>query len=232
MSNLLDDLADDQVEELRLENQQLVEKVTQLEKALTKAKETHRKFNNDVVESEILRIREFENEKKNLKEENKRMIEQCRQVSKDLEFYKTGFEELLQEETNTSTMPIRKSTRPTSVLHSSELIQASTTPTTPSSTPSHNRQQGSKVITMISEKLHKENKKLTMKISKLTNDRKILRAKVKQLENFKSSVNNKKIAHLNHLKELEQLVESSKVTNEETFNATILAQLGELSKCD
>lgn len=223
MYNLLDDISDDHVEELRLENQILVEKVTQLEKALTKAKDNHRKFVSDVVESEEMRNREFDNEKKNLKEENKRLIEQYRQVSKDLTFYRTGFEELIHEaEKNASTISTSTSTRSTTVFHSSDI-----TPTT----PSKNRTDGIKVITRTSDKLYRENNILREKISKLTKDRQILRAKVKQLENFKNSMNKKSTAHLNYLKELEQLVDTSKVKNGKTFNSTILAKLGDLSKC-
>ncbi len=88
----------DRVTVVEAENDRLNQQIAMLEKALDKQKKLHRKFAEDVVESERIRNQDFRCEKQSLKAINASLDKENRQLVKDVSFYKTAYEELVKED--------------------------------------------------------------------------------------------------------------------------------------
>lgn len=214
------------IDVLEAEKHSLTQQIKQLENAFDKEKKFHRKFAEDVIHSEEVRNLDFEKERKELLEDNKRLVAENRQLTKDKCFYKTSYDSLMREDDsrnkNHSYM-----TRSSSV--SDSLSSNYSTANESASLPSMYQRKKSKMISKLSEKTFEENKKLKLRTTKLTRDNASLRLKVKQLENFKNKIQNKTFQHEADKNELQNLIESTKRTNGQIFNAEGLSKLGELS---
>ncbi len=88
----------DRVTEIQNENQRLHQENATLQKALEKQKKFHRKFSDDVVESEQIRYQDFKSEKRSLIAENQVLVKENRQLSIDFKFYKKAYEEVSNED--------------------------------------------------------------------------------------------------------------------------------------
>lgn len=99
------------LEELESENIYLVEQFTAVEKALVKEKTFHRKFVDEAVESEHIRMEDAKKEKRSLVEANKSHVKHIRQLTKDLSFYKQAYEEVSKEDDSTNTPLIKENRR-------------------------------------------------------------------------------------------------------------------------
>lgn len=213
----------DRVTDLKAENQNLLDKIADIEKSYEKHKKFHRKFVDDVVETERIRIDDFKKEKRSLIDENKSLVGLNRQLAKDATFYKKSYEELANE---SAEIRSHKSTE-ASAEKSTELYEEPT----PSSfqTQTKIKNKSSKSIAKISESLFLENKKLKVKVTNLTADIRLLKKKNQQLENFRKKINNKDLRKHQEYEELEWLVALSTKKNKETFNPEMLAKLDALA---
>lgn len=220
---------------LEAENRCLHQQVKQLENALEKEKKFHRKFAEDVIQSEEIRQKDFAKERKDLIEDKKRLLAENRALAKDKLFYQNAFTDLTQtEDAKSSYLPSRTAipTRSYDTRQSRSKLEPSAlsispflSPSTSLSTP----QTCSKKISKVSEKLFEEIKKMKLKASKLTKDNASLRAKVKQLENFKTKSLNKRSQQEADRNELQNLFKSVSRTNHQIFSPDVLSKLGELS---
>lgn len=218
------------IDVLEAEKDSLTQQTKQLENALDKEKKFHRKFVEEVIQSEEMRNVDFEKQRKELLENNKRLVSEKRQVSNDLAFYKTSYDSLMKEEDSKKK---NHSHRTYSSFNPDSLSNSSSNYSTANESvplPSINQQKKSKVISKLSEKIFEENKRLKLRTTKLTRDNATLRLKVKQLENFKSKIQNKTFQHEADKNELQNLFESTRRTNGQIFNPEALSKLGELSK--
>lgn len=76
--------------DLEAANVSLAEKVSGLEKKLEREKKVHRKFSEDVIDSERVRAADFKKEKQELVEEIKSLRQHNRQLITDVLFYQKG----------------------------------------------------------------------------------------------------------------------------------------------
>lgn len=216
-----------QVSSLEAEIFRLTQQFTDVEKALEKQKKFHRKYAEDVVVTEKLRIQDFKEEKRSLIEQNTLLIKENRQLTIDSTFYKKAYEELANEVEPASISQSNLRTASNSSFSASVPAATSVTDAVNSSKCSH---KSSKVLSKISEKLLLENKKLKVKLENLNATIRILKSKNQKLENFKKKIDTKKMKFSQDSDELAKLVESTKTKNETTFNHEVLAKLGELSE--
>lgn len=237
------------IESLEIEKSLLSQQVKDVENALCKQKIFHRKFVADVTEAEEMRIKDFNNETKELHEENKRLKAEIRDLAKEKAFYQAAYNSFAEEDdTNNPKMRsnnISQSTsEPVQHQHPYNTRRSSTNfhPSSSSSLKSNlsisevaihstrNKNKSLKEVTKLSEKWFKDYKKMKLKLLKLSGDNTHLKLKVKKLENFKNSVENKKITQEAHRSELQNLSKQTVRTNEQIFNADAIAKLGKLLK--
>lgn len=86
------------IDVLEAENYSLTQQIKQLENGLDKETKFHRKFVEDVIQSEELRNLDFEKQRRELLEHNKRLVAENRQLTIDKTFYKTSYDSLMKEE--------------------------------------------------------------------------------------------------------------------------------------
>lgn len=108
-----------------VEKHLLKQQIKELENALDKSKKLHRKFADDVIESEDIRNRDYDRAKRELIAVNKRQIAEIRELTKDKCFYETTCAELLKEKEMISNAD--NSSQSTSVLKSFVPTKCSTT---------------------------------------------------------------------------------------------------------
>lgn len=202
------------IDVLEAEKHSLTQQIKQLENGLDKEKKFHRKFVEDVIQSEEMRNLDFEKQRKELLEDKKRLLAENRQLTNDKSFYKTSYDSLMREE-DLKNKNHSNRTHSTSIPDSlsSNYSTANESARESVSLPSINQQKKSKMISKLSEKIFEENKKLKLRTKKLTRDNASLRLKVKQLENFKSKIQNKTFQHEADKNELQNLFESTRRTN-------------------
>lgn len=221
---------DEKINYLEGENYNLSQQIKQLESALDKQKKYHRKFVEDVIQSEEIRNKDFDKERKELVDDRKRLITENRVLAKDKSFYQTAYDALMAENnSNHSSKSSGQLVRATFRSYNTRSSINSLSTPEPSSLSSV-QHRSSKVISKASEKLFEENKKLKLKIMKLTKDNALLRSKHAQLENFKKKMENKKLQQEMEENELKNLIQSTKRTNTQIFNADVLSKLGRLSR--
>lgn len=167
-----------------VERHLLKQQIKELQSALNKTKKFHQKFVDEVIQTEEIRIQEFDREKKELVAVNKRQNAEIRELTKDKLFYETTCTALIQEKEKSSNADSQSVERQESLLQS----KRSTTripklPTLGSSSESKYK---------ISTKLFLENKKLKEKVKQLTKSNAGLRLNIKQLENFKNKIESRK----------------------------------------
>lgn len=209
--------------DMEADNQNLNERIILLEKALEKEKKFHRRYADEVAATETIRIQDFKREKQSIVEENKALTRINRQLNKDVAFYKMAHAELANESLPTTEScnhePIEPPTMSTSetqtTLRRAAIVHAS---------------KRQKDITKINLSLFEENKKLQSKISDMNSRVSALNKKNKQLENFRNKMENKKAKFCTDAVELEQLIDSSKKRNKDTFTAKVLEMLENLAK--
>lgn len=248
----MDSNTDNFFKSIETENKKLIEEVTNLEseifrisqentdlkKALEKQKKFHRKYAEDVVATEKIRIQDFNEEKSSLNEQNKNLCKENRQLKIDLSFYKQAYEELAKEQEigsssessrrNSTLLSASPSPRP---MRMAKVLKSTATTTSASETPACEcTHKSSKVLSKVNKKMFDDNKKLMSKISTLTTTIAMLKNKNKQLENFRKKIENKKGKFLQDSEELERLVASTRKKNKETFNEEALARLREFIK--
>lgn len=242
-----------QVNDLESERINLSQRVIDLEKALDKQTKLHRKYVEDVDVTEKLRIDDFKVEKRNLSEQIKLLTKQTRQQTKDLDFfknayeevvkendniafYKTAYEELIKENqgssnssrtTRASPQAVPSRPFPKSLAETSPALLATTLTSKLSS--SGGRHKSSKVLSQLSEKLLMENKKLKIKVDNHNETIRVLKAKNKKLESFKQKIDKKKLQFCHETEELKNLLKLTERKNKTTYTPEILAELGELS---
>lgn len=213
----------ERVGDVELENLKLFEQVTGLEKALDKQKKLHRNFVDDVVETERIRLGDFNKERQEFIKENKSLVGQNRQLTKDVLFYKNAYEELAKEPTEA-----KPTCKP--VLAEGQTLAQSTSKSAASYLSTDCNHKSSKVLTKINEKLFLENKKLKLKVNNLTETNRLLNKKKKQLEDTQKKFNRKKLETERNIDKLAKLVDSANVKNKHIFTPKVLAKLNELSK--
>lgn len=230
----------DHVTTIETENFRLNQQVVDLEKALEKQKKFHRKYAEDVVVTENLRIQDFKEEKRTLIDENKSLIKANRQLTKELTFYKKTFEEMTKADELSSNPPTNQRTpnksrksasAPSPPTITSRMTKSTATSmmnaTDSSQTNAFERShKSSKVLSQISEKLLAENKKLKGRTETLNATIKILKSKNQKLENFKKKIDHKKLKFAQDSDELAFLVNSTESKNKTTFTPEILVKLG------
>lgn len=214
-------------ERVELETQKLLEQVTGLEKPLNKQTKLHREFVDDVVETERIRLGDFNKERQEFIKENKSLVGQNRQLTKDVLFYKNAYEELAKQPTEAE--PTNKQLGKPVLAESQTLVQ-STSKSTGSYFSTDCNHKTSQVLTKINEKLFLENKKLKLKVNNLTETNRHLNKKTQQLENTQKKFNNEKLDTEGNIDELAKLVDSANVKNKHIFTPEVLAKLNELSK--
>lgn len=244
----------ERIAEIEAENHRLCEEKSALLKELEKQKTFHRKFSDDVIESERVRNEDFKSEKRSLIEENKALIKENRQLVKDVSFYKKAYEELLNAKDLDNTKNLnqrpakveakldieRTKVKPVYTPRASQRrATTSTSPTTSTSllvsTSTRNQleectQKSSTEFVKISEKLLIENKKLKLKNDKQSTTIQLLRKQNRQLETFKDKMTKKKLKFSHEADELGALIESTKLKNKNVFTPEILCKLAEFSQ--
>ncbi len=236
------------VEEMEADNFRLSEQVTALEKTLEKQKSFHRKFVDDVVESERIRNEDFKSQKRSLTQTNKSLIDQNRQLNKDVSFYKGAYEELVKEEnsvetTSSNQRPAKKrlmssemednpsqSKRFSTRLAVTSTQALSSTISTIIQGQADNKRMSSKKLSKISEKIFSENKKLKLKVNNLSATILLLKKKIRKLESNDEKTTKQKSKVERQVDELTLLVDSTKIKNKNTFNAEVLAKLNTFSE--
>lgn len=232
------------IESLEAENGCLTQQINQLENALQKQKKFHRKFAEDVTEAEEMRIKDFTDEVKGLREENKRVMTENRVLATDKSFYQTAYDLLTREDdkniskerSNNSSQSMPKPSQLSYNTRSSELGMSplpsnrfsASDVCSPSKT--QNRNKSLKEVSKLSEKWFESSKKIKLKAAKLTKANASMRLKIKQLEKFKNKIQNRKSQQEASLSELQTLFESTRSTNKQIFNLEVLIKLGQLSK--
>lgn len=218
------------IDVLEAEKHSLTQQIRQLENALEKEKKFHRKFVEDVIQTEEVRNLDFEKERRELLEDKKKLVAEIRQLAKDKSFYKTSYDSLMEEEDlKNKNQSNRNRDHPLAISDSSSSHYSTANELV--SLPSIKKQpKKSKVISKLSEKIFHENKILKLRTTKLTRDNATLRLKVKQLENFKSKTQDKSLQHEADVNELQKLFQSTRRTNGQIYNADALSKLGELSR--
>lgn len=211
--------------DMEAENQNLHERIILLEKALEKEKKFHRRYADEVTATEMIRIQDFKKEKKALVDEMKALTGANRQLKKDVTFYRGAHEELANESSST--------TEPCNHVPNIEPPSTSTSET--QTFPFRRAAIGHeskrlKEITKINLSLFEENKKLKSKISDMSSTVSALKKKNRQLETFRNQVENKKAKFCRNSEVLEQLIDSSKKKNRDTYTPKVLEMLATLAK--
>lgn len=243
--------SNEETEALIAENHLLQNDLDQIKKSFERYKDLHRKFVEDTIESEKLRIDDYNKLKKSLSDDISSLRSENNRIKKDLSFYKKCCQEFNKEDDQLR----KKSPRnDVSIIKSNQdkfnqkdeipiikrVTRSSTSDTrTPEpqiesnlcSNKNQYRSNNPKVFFKINEKLFEENKKLKLKISVLTKDNNLLRTKNKQLDNFKNKINDKKKILNQKLDELDKLASLNEQKNGEKFSQNVLDELGKLSKC-
>lgn len=189
----------DRIDYLEAEKHYLNQRIKELENAVEKQKKFHRKFVEDVVESEEIRIQDFDKERKELVEDRKRLVTENRQLAKDKLFYHHAYSQLIKDE------EIKKSLNEPSIANQStsetrdEALNSSNEPSKKSSqstpAPKHSYEtrrscsileaSSSNAVSLPSTYQHKsltKNSKIISKVSeKLFEDNKILKLKATKL---------------------------------------------------
>lgn len=247
MENILRDLEEENCElinritEIEAEKERLSQENSTLEKALEKQKRLHRKFSDDVVESERIRNDDFRSEKRSLIDGNQVLVKENRQLSKDVLFYKKAYEEVSKEDKSASDTkhPNQRSevsdtlateAPPVQPVRTKRLTRSATQSVSTSASACSCNHKSSRELTKISEKLLTENKKLKLKNNEQSATVLLLKKKNRSLENFKDKMVKKKEKFSQEADELEWLAESTKMKNSETFNPEVLTKLGQFSK--
>lgn len=212
------------IDVLEAEKHSLLHQIKQLENGLDKEKKFHRKFVEDVIQSEELRNLDFEKQRKELLEENKRLLAVNRQLTIDKTFYKTSYDSLIDDEDRT------KPNQSKETATSSDSVSNYSTANESVPAPSSSQRKKTKTISKLSEQMFDENKRLKLRTTKLSRDNALLRLKVKQLENFKNKIQNKKVQQEKYKNELQNLLESTRRTNGQIFNSVALSKLADLSR--
>ncbi len=233
------------INELEAENRQLIDRMLILEaenervnhdntaiaKALEKQKSLHRKFSEDVCESERKRNEYFASQKRSLSDENKALVKANRQLDKDVSFYKNAFEELSQKDKSVHIDHPSQKPNVDDVMEETTPIPAvltkSRTLRTKSILPSS---ACSREVSKTSEKLFTENKKLQLKNKAQSATILLLKKKNQSLENFNVKMDNKKLKSATECEELKMLIDSTKVKNKDIFTTEILTKLGQFSQ--
>lgn len=237
------------IESLEMEKSFLSQEVKDLKNALNKQKVFHRKFADDVMEAEEMRIKDFNNEVKGLQEENKRLRADNRELAKEKSFYQAAYNSIADEDDNDSTVrsnnvnlstsgPIRHpySTRSSSTVSHPTTSQSSQSSINedaihPPSNIRNKKTNNLKKVSKLSEKWFADCKKMKLKVTKLSSDNTRLKLTVKKLENFKNKIQNKKITQEAQKIELQSLSKATVRTNEQIFfNAGAMAKLSKFSK--
>lgn len=240
----------DTVAELQAERDKFRDQVVILEKALDKQKNFHRKFADDVIESERVRNEHFRSEKRSLTEENKSHLRENRDLKKELTFYKEAYHEILQENESEGILCPDQRTEKNEMVRTIEddpaveidtsqrrrssrrLSVTSTSAQTSQLTASEmviskqtGKKKSSKVMTKISENLITENKKLKLKVNSQSAIILHLRKDKRQLENQIAKMDKKQNKISDDVGELNSLVESSQLTNADIFTREVLDKL-------
>lgn len=202
-----------------MEKHLLETKIKDLENALNKSKKFHQKFVDDVIESEELRIREFDRSKRELNTTNKQQLAEIRQLNKDKNFYEATCNELLNEK--------KQPEQPATFSERKSSATAGKAGNTKPSNGSRAKTTRSVSQFKISTKVFEDNKKLKDKISKLSMANANLRQQVKRLE--KSNLKAKRVEeqHTADQQKMRNLLVSSTRTNKQIFNQLALSKLDE-----
>lgn len=193
------------LENLQTERRRLIERKAELEKAIDEEKKVHQKFVENVAVSQKIQDRIFEKERRLLSEKKKELMEQNRQLTKDLSFHKQAYEKLVNKEA------------PANI--EASLPVSSATVWNPTS---------SKFVIKIDERLMEENEKLKLKVSSLSATIRVLQMENERLENWKSKMNEKEAKVSQQSEELTRHVDSTRKTNKETFTPAVLERLRQL----
>lgn len=180
------------------ETQHLFGKISMLEKALEKEKKFHRKYVDEVVATEAIRIADFKKEKQSYREEIKTLKKTNRQLVKDVAFYKKAHEELANNE------PIVATTSNSPGKGQSNTCESESQTVASSLRPNVGKQRSSKEVVKINLSLFEANKKLQSKICDINSTVAFLKKKNKELENFCSKIENKKSKFRRDAEELER----------------------------
>lgn len=213
--------------DLEADNQHLHNKIIMLEKALDKEKKFHRKFADDVTETEKVRNSQFKREKHEYVEENKSLRQNNKQLAKDVDFYKKAHEELA----NAVQSTVVQSTA-TNCPVPSNTIESN--PEVPEQASNYHRsskhQESSKKVIKNNAMLYEKNKKLESKIKDFRSIVSDLQKKNKQLENIRNKIDNKRSKFCEDSAELQRLVDLSRKKNRDTYTPEVLSMLGNLAK--
>lgn len=216
-----------------VEKQLLETKVKDLEKALDKSKKLHRKFVEDVIDSEELRNQDFDRLKKELVAVNKRQATEIRELTKDTNFYEATCNALMKETSTHADNLLESSSRVNEFPQTTDTLDVTANQAT-LQTGQATIRNVRKVIRSggkykISTKLFEENKKIKQKNAKLTAANAHLRLRVKQLEHFKNKCKKITQQQVADQQELHNLLTSTTRTNREIFSPSALSQLGRFS---
>lgn len=203
--------------------------IQELESALDKSKKFHRKFVDDVIESEEIRNQDFDRMKKELIAVNKRQVNEIRALTKDKKFYEDTCNALIEEKERSNT---ENSNQSPSVDKRIPQTKCSTNESLELTTKSRagRKRSCSDSKYKMSTKLFEDNKKLKEKLSKVTKANATLRQRVKQLENFKSKIQSRNQQQATDQQELEDLLLSTTPINSQIFNSSALSQLDRFSR--
>lgn len=202
--------------DLEAENQHLQDKIISLKKALEKEKKNHRKFADDVTETEKIRNADFKKEKREYVEENKSLRQRNKQLAKDVEFYMKAHEELA----NAVQSTVVQSTATNCPEPSKTIEPIPEDPEQPASNyrRSGKHQESSKKVVKINLMLYEENKNLLSKIKDFRSTVSDLRKKIKQLEDLRNKIDNKRNKFCQDSRELQRLVDLSRKKNRDKYS--------------
>ncbi len=221
----------DSLKDKEVETCVLLEKIRMLENALEKEKKFHRKYADEVTDTETLRIADFKKEKQTYNKEINLLRKTNLRLVKDVAFYQKVFEELESERQTAKNSPPKA---PAQTYESESQTYESETQTDSSRMrSSSSKQRSTKEVSKINLSLFDENKKLQSKVSDLNTTVvvAVLKKKIKQLEDFqKKKIETKKTRFCRDTEELERLVDSFKPKNKDKYTINVLNILGHLAK--
>lgn len=202
-------------------------KIRDLEKALDKSKKLHKKFVDDVIESEELRNREFERTTRELKAINKKQAAQIRELTKDKSFYEATCNELMKEKEMSSKAVHSKQL--STVFEPFQQTKSKTAASSKSSSAPRNERKTTRGASnyKISTKLFEDNKKLKEKVLKLTQANATLRQQVQRLENANLKMKSGKEQKQADQQKIRDLLVTTTKTNSQIFNQLALSKLDE-----
>lgn len=201
-------------------------KIKELENALEKSKKFHRKFVDDVVESEEIRNQEFDRAKREFTENNKKQLAEIRELKKDKNFYEALSNNLIKEkEASSKAASLKQSSI---VFEPIQPSKSSTAGNLRSASQQKTTRKTSDGSYKISTKLFEDNKKLKIKVSTLTRANATLRLQVKRLEDFKTKIKAGTVQQSDDQKYMGNLLASTTRTNSQIFNQIALSKLQKL----